>query len=71
MNITIQQAEKLLRGQYRFKQVGFSMLLTRLKYLYAGSPTPSTLETCIAEINAFLSKYKTVMAQDLAIIGDL
>jgi len=33
MNVTVQQLEKLLHGQYAFKQFAFSMLITRLKTL--------------------------------------
>jgi len=71
MNVTIQQTEKILRGQYNFTQLGFSMLVTRLKILYAKAPAPSTIEKCAGEINTFLSRYHTVMATDLANINNL
>ncbi|MDR0324685.1 MAG: hypothetical protein LBI19_01145 [Oscillospiraceae bacterium] len=71
MAVTIQQVRKLLQGQHTFSQLGFSMLLTRLKFLYANEPAPETLENCAKEINAFLGKYHTVMAADIAVIDSL
>ena len=71
MTITLQQTEKILKGQHKFSQLGFSMLVTRLKTLYAKMPTPSTLAQCAGEINTFLGKYHTVMAADMAIIKNL
>ena len=68
MTVSILQMEKLLKGQYTFKQWGFSMLLTRLKQDYAGTPTAENLEICVDEINAFLNKYKAIMAEDYALI---
>jgi hypothetical protein len=68
MNVTIQQMERLLRGHHVFKQISFSMLLTRLKNDYAASPTQVKLEYCVNEINTFIDKYKMIMAADLAII---
>jgi len=68
MNVTVQQMEKLLHGQFVFKQISFSMLLTRLKNDYAAAPTPASLANCVSEINAFLSKYQAIMAPDFAVI---
>jgi len=68
MNLTVQQMERLLQGKYEFKQISFSMLLTRLKNDYAAAPTSANLEHCVNEINAFLNKYKAIMSPDLAII---
>jgi len=68
MNVTVHQMERLLQGKYEFKQISFSMLLTRLKNDYAAAPTPANLEHCAAEINAFLDKYKAIMSPDFAII---
>ena len=71
MNITNQQAEKLLRGHYVFKQFSFSMLLTRLKNDYALSPSQAKLEQCANELNTFLTKYKVIMGQDFAVIQNI
>ena len=71
MNVTVHQMERLLQGKYEFKQISFSMLLTRLKNEYSASPTPASLEHCAAEINAFLEKYKAIMAPDIAIIENI
>ena len=71
MNVTVQQMEKLLQGQYVFKQISFSMLLTRLKNLYTASPTPENLEHCASEINAFIDKYRVILAADIAVIESI
>ena len=68
MNVSIQQMEKLLRGQYAFKMTAFSLLMTRQKNEYAASPTQAKLEHCVNEINAFLQKYSSVMTEDYAVI---
>ena len=68
MNVTLQQMEKMLRGQYIFKQVSFSMLLTRLKTEYAAAPTQANLEHCANEINSYLKKYRIIMSSDFAVI---
>ena len=71
MDITLQQAEKLLRGNQSFSQLGFSMLLTRLKTLYAKEPSQSVLQKCTDEINLFLDKFKGIMSNDYANIAKL
>lgn len=71
MNVTLQQTEKLLKSNQAFSQLGFSMLLTRLKITYAGNPTQTTLQTCTNEINAFLNKFQAIMGGDYAVIAKL
>ena len=71
MYVTIQQAEKILRGSQKFKLFAFSMMLTHLKELYAKDPSTGTLKTCTADINAYLEKYKAIMADDLALISGI
>jgi len=71
MEITTQQAEKLMNGSHKFAQLSFSMMLTRLKTKYAKSPTPTVLKEVTAEINTFLVKFSEVMPADCAIISDL
>lgn len=71
MNITSQQTEKLLKGNQSFSQLGFSMLLTRLKIMYASNPSQATLLTCTNEINAFLVKFKAIMGNDYSLIQKL
>ena len=68
MNVTFQQTEKLLQGVQKFKLYAFSMLLTHLRALYSNDPSQPTLESCTADINAFLGKYHTIMAEDYAMI---
>ena len=71
MNITTSQAEKVFKGNYTFSQLGFSMLITRMKSIYAKDSTPQTLQKCTDETNAFLNKYQMIMEDDYAIISKL
>ncbi len=71
MNVTHEQARNILQGNQAFSQLGFSMLLTRLKGMYAKDPSQCTLQTCTNEINAFLEKFKAIMAQDFALISKM
>jgi hypothetical protein len=60
-----------MKGKHSFSQLAFSMLLTRLKGLYAQDPSSELLETTKDEINVFLDKFKGVMKNDLLIISEL
>jgi len=71
MNITPKQVEKLLLEDHSFSQLGFSMMLTRLKGIYANDPSQEVLEGAAKEINAFLEKFKGIMKNDLTIISEL
>ena len=71
MTVSDQHAEKLLTGTQRFKLYAFSMMLTHLKERYAKEPSKLTLESCTKEINAFLDKYKAIMADDFIVIESL
>ena len=71
MRVTLSQTEKLLRGSQAFSQLGFSMMLTRMKTRYANDPSPNTLQACNTEINTFLNKFKAVMSADFTLITKL
>ena len=71
MKVTPQQTEKLLKGNQTFSQLGLSMMLTRLKTLYAKDPSQTTIQICVDEINAFLVKFSMIMGQDYEIIAKL
>ena len=71
MIVTHQHAEKLLKGTEKFKLFAFSMMLTHLKERYAKDSSAITLESCTREINAFIDKYKTIMAEDFSLIESL
>jgi len=71
MKVSTQQTEKLLKGSQAFSQLGFSMLLTRLKKNYANDSSLESLQKCTAEINTFLDKFKAIMSKDYAIIEKL
>ena len=71
MEVTTQQAEKICKSNQGFNQLGFTMLVTRLRRLYTENPTPATALTCAAEINKFLEKYHSIMSKDFEIITKL
>ncbi|MDR0306154.1 MAG: hypothetical protein LBI42_04860 [Chitinispirillales bacterium] len=71
MNITPQQTEKLLKGNYIFSLWSFSMMITKLKNIYAKDPTPTTLHNSTKELNAFIEKFNKVMGADYSIISKL
>ncbi len=64
MHITLEETEKLLKEDRVFTQVGFSMLLERLKRFYAQDSSQLALQKCTDEINAFIDKFKMIMAAD-------
>ena len=71
MKVTFQQAEKLLKGDQEFQQFAFAMLLTSLRERYAHDSSQATIQNCMDEINAFLTKYQAVMAEDFAVIKSM
>ena len=71
MNITPDQTKKLLTGNLTFSQLGFSMLVTRLKGVYAKDSSPAVLQNCVNEINAFLQKYASIAGSDMSVISKL
>ena len=71
MKVTLQQTEKLLKGNQSFSQLGFSMLLTRLRTTYTKNPSQAALQTGMNEINAFLDKFASIMSADYAIIAKM
>jgi len=71
VSVTLQQTEKLLQGNQSFSQLGFSMMLTRLKTLYFKDPSQSTLQKSTDEINTFLDKFTAIMSNDYATIANM
>ena len=68
MKVTPHQTEKLLNGNYAFKQLGFSMMITRLKMLYSKNPTKDMLDKAMNDINEFLVKFAGIMESDYKLI---
>ena len=64
MKISIPETEQLLKADSKFVQIGFSMLLERLKKLYNQDASQETLKKCANEINAFFGKFEMIMAAD-------
>ena len=71
MKVTIAQTEKLLLEKHVFSQLGFSMLLMRLKAMYLKNPSETTLNECMGEINVFIQKFEAMMSNDIAKINEL
>ena len=71
MQITSAQVQKILNGSYTFAMLGFSLMVTRLQAVYKKEPTQEKLHLCIAEIDAFLQKYSSIMPADLAVISKI
>jgi hypothetical protein len=60
------QVKNILEGstERKFTQFGFSLLITRLTWTYKNNPSNAVLQECTREINAFLSKYESIMKND-------
>ena len=71
MRVTLAQTQRILQGNHTFSQLGFSLLITRLKGVYAKDPSQTMAQNCTNEINAFLEKYSAIMSDDSAIISKL
>ena len=71
MVVTSAQTQKILTTAVAFRQLGFSMLVTRLRGRYKKDTSPDTLRGCTDEINSFLKKYSSVMADDYDAISKL
>ena len=71
MVINTAQAQKILTGNYNFKQLGFSLLITRWKRIYSNNSSPSTLQACTNDANVFLEKYAVIMDEDFATISKI
>ena len=71
MKLTMQQVEKLFSGQYKFKQISFSMLVTRLKNSYISMPTEDNLKISTHELNAFIDRYSAIMGVDISVIDQI
>ena len=71
MSVTLEQTEKLLSGNHSFSQLGFSLMIMRMKTQYKKTRDPATLRSCTDEINAFLQKFSMVMGGDYAVISGL
>ena len=69
MKLTLNETEMLLNGEQAFKQLGFSMLLARLRKLYMQDSSQPNLQKCADEINAFFDKFKVIMSTDYEAIS--
>jgi hypothetical protein len=68
-----QKLEKLIKGQAVFKShnLGFNLLISRLQKKYAENSSKEVLADCVQEINAFCSKYSSIMANEIETIKKL
>jgi len=65
--------EKLIKGQatYKSANLGCNLLISRLQRKYSVNRSPSELQSCLQEINAFFEKYSSVMAKDIEALRSL
>ena len=71
MDVTSAQVQKILTGSQNFSMLSFSMLITRLKGIYAKDNSKANLERCASEVTVFIKKYGVAMKADMAIISKL
>ncbi|MCL2549050.1 MAG: hypothetical protein FWE76_07805, partial [Symbiobacteriaceae bacterium] len=73
LRITESQVRTLLtdNAPRQFTQLGFSLLVTRMKELYKADPSSASLQRCTQDLNAFISKFEVIMQQDIAILNRL
>lgn len=71
MQLSQEQMVKLLKGNYTFSLWSMSMLLTRLKGVYAKDSSATSLEKCTGEMNVFVNKFKAVIGKDFAVLQKL
>jgi hypothetical protein len=71
MELSQEQMAKLLKGNYAFSMWSLSMLVTRLKGVYAGDSSQDALAKCTAEMNTFISKFSNILANDGALLRKL
>lgn len=67
MQLTQAQVKKILsyNGNLQLSQLGMKLLLTRLKGIYQDqSASTDAVNQCTGEINAFLTKFGTIMQKD-------
>ena len=63
MTVTVPQVEKLLTSKDSFTQLGFSMLVNKLRIQYKTNSTPNMVAQAVMELNAFLKKHHSVMVK--------
>ena len=71
MRVSNVQAEKILKGNNKFTQFGFGLLVSRLRGVYSRDTSQKTIITAAEEINKFLEKFDSIMAEDFATIQKL
>ena len=74
MDLLLQQKlEKMISGQASFSShnLGFNLLVSRLKKNYAANSTVNEMKSCIQEVDIFLKKYNGIMVGELEAIKKL
>ncbi len=69
MSVSLEQKyQKVISQQtaVTFQSLGLGMLFTRLIGKYKANPTAGTMSSCVAEVEAFVSKYESVLGADLS-----
>jgi hypothetical protein len=71
MQITTQQAQKLLTREFQFTVLSFGMMVTRLKNSYLTDQSVGSLQKCTDDLNAYFNRYSDVIEADSSIIKSL
>jgi len=71
MQLSQEQMIKLLNGNYTFSLWSMSMLITRLKGIYASDSSPTSLTKCTDDMNAFVNKFSNIMGNDYTLLQKL
>ncbi len=71
MQVDENTVKKVLLQPPKFNQLGLSMMVTRLAGQYSRTPTPDVLRSAVTEINAFLTKFSSIMAKDFEILAKI
>lgn len=69
--MSTEQTKKILTQDTKFSQLGFSLLVTRLRGAYKKSPDARMIQQATKEINDFLAKYQKIMAKDYTLLTGL
>lgn len=53
------------QAEHRSANLGLNLLISRLQRVYSLNQTTEELDRCMQEMNAFFTKYNTIMQKDI------
>lgn len=59
--------EKLIKKQAKYESanLGLNLLISRLQRKYSVNQTPEELSSCLQEMNAFFTKFASILGKDI------